>query len=96
MEEIINKVANSALDVFDLEDYYPKGMRVQELPAPFASHTHWADLSCTFSKQGNRVVMKKEYVIKNRRVALKDIPAWNKMVSEWNDACNEQVVLQTK
>ena len=74
----------------------PKGMRVQELPAPFAAHSHWADLSCTFSKQGNRVVMKKEYVIKNRRVALKDIPAWNKMVSEWNDACNQQVVILTK
>jgi hypothetical protein len=29
MEEIINKVANSALEVFDLEDYYPKGMHVQ-------------------------------------------------------------------
>lgn len=29
MEEIINKVANSVLEVFDLEDYYPKGTRVQ-------------------------------------------------------------------
>lgn len=28
-EEIINRVANSALEVFDLEDYYPKGERVQ-------------------------------------------------------------------
>jgi hypothetical protein len=28
-EEIINKVANSNLDVFDLEDYYPNGIRVQ-------------------------------------------------------------------
>jgi len=27
--EIINKVANSALEVFDLEDYYPKGVRSQ-------------------------------------------------------------------
>lgn len=27
--EIINKVANSALEVFDLEDYYPKGIRTQ-------------------------------------------------------------------
>lgn len=27
--EIINKVANSALEVFDLEDYYPKGNRIQ-------------------------------------------------------------------
>lgn len=29
MDEIINKVANSVLEVFDLEDYYPKGIRVQ-------------------------------------------------------------------
>lgn len=29
MDEIINKVANSALEVFDLEDYYPKGIRVK-------------------------------------------------------------------
>jgi hypothetical protein len=29
MEEIVNRVANSALEVFDLEDYYPKGIRAQ-------------------------------------------------------------------
>ena len=29
MEEIINKVANSVLEVFDLEDYYPSGLRAQ-------------------------------------------------------------------
>jgi hypothetical protein len=29
MEEIINKVANSALEVFDLEDHYPKGIQSQ-------------------------------------------------------------------
>jgi hypothetical protein len=29
MEEIINKVANSALEVFDLEDYYPNENRFQ-------------------------------------------------------------------
>lgn len=29
MDEIINKVANSSLEVFDLEDYYPKGIRTQ-------------------------------------------------------------------
>ena len=28
-DEIINKVANSALVVFDLEDYYPNGIRTQ-------------------------------------------------------------------
>ncbi len=29
MEEIVNKVASSILEVFDLEDYYPNGNRVQ-------------------------------------------------------------------
>jgi hypothetical protein len=29
MEEIINRVANSSLEVFDLEDYYPLGNRTQ-------------------------------------------------------------------
>jgi Protein of unknown function (DUF2480) len=29
MEEIVNKVANSALEVFDLEDYYVEGIRTK-------------------------------------------------------------------
>jgi hypothetical protein len=29
MDEIINKVSNSVLEVFDLEDYYPIGIRTQ-------------------------------------------------------------------
>lgn len=29
MDEIINRVANSALEVFDLEDYYPAGNRME-------------------------------------------------------------------
>jgi hypothetical protein len=29
MDEIVNKVANSVLEVFDLEDYYPSGIRKQ-------------------------------------------------------------------
>ena len=28
-QEIINRVAGSALEIFDLEDYYPKGTRMQ-------------------------------------------------------------------
>ena len=74
----------------------PKNMQVQELPVSFEKHTAWVDLRCTFSKQGDFVVMKKEYVIKNRRISLSDIPTWNKLVAEWNDACNEQLVLVTK
>jgi hypothetical protein len=34
-DEIINRVANSVLEVFDLEDYYPKGIRSQVDLAPW-------------------------------------------------------------
>ena len=35
MDEIINKVSNSALEVFDLEDYYISGVRTQIDLAPW-------------------------------------------------------------
>lgn len=74
----------------------PHTMRLQELPAPYEANTPWVSLRRTFSRLGDGVVMKKECIIKNRRIALKDLPKWNQLVSEWNDACNEQVVILTK
>lgn len=71
----------------------PKDMRVEEMPAPYESHSEWCDFRRVFRSQGNSVVMEKEYHVKKRRIPLKEIPTWNKMVTEWTDACNEQVVL---
>ncbi len=71
----------------------PKDMRVEELPALYESHSEWCDFRRVFRSQGNSVVMEKEYHIKKRRIPLKEIPTWNKLVTDWADACNEQVVL---
>lgn len=71
----------------------PQNMRVQELPAPYEVHTDWVDMRRVFSRKGNLVVMRKEYVVKNRRIPLEKLAEWNKLVSDWNDACNEQIVL---
>lgn len=38
--------------------------------------------------------MHKECVIHHRRVPRSEIPAWNKIISDWGAACNEQVVLK--
>ncbi|EKC54273.1 hypothetical protein OBE_12173, partial [human gut metagenome] len=45
---------------------------------------------------GNQIVMHKECVIHHRRVPRSEIPAWNKIISDWGAACNEQVVLKEK
>ena len=71
-------------------------MHVQELPAPYEVNAPWVSLCRTFSRQGDDVVMRKRCIIKDRRIALKDLSKWNKLISDWNDACNEQVVILTK
>ena len=71
----------------------PNNMRIEEMPAPYEAHSDWCDLHRVFRSQGNLIIMEKEYCIKKRRIPKKDIPAWNKMMTEWTDACNEQVVL---
>lgn len=74
----------------------PPTMRLQELPAPYEANTPWVSLRRTFSRQGDGIVMRKECIVKDRRIAFKDLTRWNQLVSEWKDACNEQVVILTK
>ena len=54
------------------------------------------DFCRTYSQTGNQIVMQKECVIHHRRVPRSEIPAWNKIISDWGAACNEQVVLKEK
>lgn len=71
----------------------PKGMRLVSMPSPYESHSDWCDLRRVFRSQGNQIVMEKEWRTKKRRIPLKGLPAWNKLMTEWTEACNEQVVL---
>lgn len=52
MDEIINKVANSSLEVFDLEDYYPSGTRTQ------IDISHWLHEGFLLKEKDFREVLK--------------------------------------
>ena len=39
------------------------------------------------------VVFVQQMHITNRRIALADIPAWNKAIGQWTEACNQQVII---
>ncbi len=74
----------------------PERVEVSELPEPYQIHTPWVDLGRTYTREGNLLVMHKECVVHHRRVPRNKIPEWNKMLSDWGTACNEQVVLKMK
>ena len=77
MDEIVNKVANSVLEVFDLEDYYPNGIRTQ------IDISHWLLEGFLLKEKDFREALKnhdwKQY--QNHYVAINCstdaiIPAW--------------------
>ena len=83
-------------EVRDVKILIPEKMEVSSLPAPYQIHTAWVDFSRTYSQTGNQIVMHKECIIHHRRVPRSEISAWNKIISDWGAACNEQVVLKEK
>jgi len=68
----------------------PEGAKVT-LPQDFRIESHPADLSCTFSRKGNLVKMEKTIVLHTTRLPLSEIEAWNKAVTTWREACNQQI-----
>lgn len=83
-------------EVRDVKILIPEKLEVGSLPAPYQIHTAWVDFSRTYSHEGNQLVMHKECVIHHRRVPRSEISTWNKILSDWGTACNEQVVLKVK
>ena len=71
----------------------PTGSKVTFLPKPFTATLPQGTLSCTFRQGKGSVIFVQQMHITNRRIALTDIPAWNKAIDQWTEACNQQVII---
>ncbi len=71
----------------------PTGSKVTFLPKPFTATLPQGTLSCTFRQGKGSVTFVQQMHITNRRIALADIPAWNKAIGQWTEACNQQVII---
>lgn len=71
----------------------PTGSKVTFLPKPFTATLPQGTLSCTFRQGNGSVIFVQQMHITNRRIALTDIPAWNKAIDQWTEACNQQVII---
>lgn len=68
----------------------PEGAKAV-LPQDFRLESPFADLSCTFTLEGNLVKMKKVMLMHTTRLPLSEIAAWNKAVAAWKEACSQQI-----
>ena len=50
-------------------------------------------MECTFTQNDNCVILRRVLTIHHRLLPKADIMKWNNMLSKWNDACNEQLVI---
>lgn len=64
------------------------------IPENYEAQSPQARFSCTFTKEGRTVTMTKRMVVDDPRIPLNDIKEWNRMLTEWGDACNRQVELR--
>lgn len=76
--------------------HLPEGYTVELLPDDFALDVPQGRLSCTFEQEAGAVLFTQRMLITARRIARADVPAWNRSVSRWTDACNEQIILKRK
>lgn len=68
----------------------PRGAKAT-LPQDFRLKACSADLSCTFSREGDLVTMEKVIDMHTSHLPLSEIAAWNKAVAAWKEACNQQI-----
>ncbi len=66
------------------------------LPDNYRHEGPIADFSCIFSREGQKINMTKTLLLHTARLPLQEIPGWNKAVSTWNEACNQQIEIRLR
>ncbi len=65
-----------------------------QLPEGLDIDYPWANLRCTFAHTGDKISLTKSLEIKDSKIPVDKIPEWNKALSQWNAACNQQIEIK--
>lgn len=71
----------------------PNGYKVSHLPENISVKSKNYDMSVAFSKDGNAIVYKKHFKIKNAQIETSDFEEWNDFIKKLNTIYNEQIIL---
>ncbi|MGJ8593293.1 MAG: transglutaminase-like domain-containing protein [Aquaticitalea sp.] len=71
----------------------PSGYKVSHMPENIAVKSKNYDMSVHFSKEGNAILYKKRFKIKNAQIETTDFEEWNDFIKKLNAIYNEQIIL---
>ena len=72
----------------------PEGIGCDELPEDYNERTQYADLSCTWRRQGSSIIYRKVMNLRQTRIKREDITTWNANLKRWQSSSHEAVVLK--
>ena len=72
----------------------PEGVGCDELPEDYNERTQYADMSCTWQRQGSSIIYRKVMNLRQTRIKRKDITTWNANLKKWQSSSHEALVLK--
>lgn len=72
----------------------PVGVSCDELPKDYSESNPYADLSCTWRRQGSSIIYRKVMNLRQPCIKREDITTWNASLKKWQSSSHEAVVLK--
>ncbi len=72
----------------------PEGIGCDELPKDYNERTQYADMSCTWRRQGSSIIYRKVMNLRQTRIKREDITTWNANLKKWQSSSHEALVLK--
>ena len=72
----------------------PEGIGCDELPKDYNERTKYADMSCTWRRQGSSITYRKVMNLRQTRINREDITTWNANLKKWQSSSHEALVLK--
>ena len=72
----------------------PEGIGFDELPEDYNERTQYADMSCTWQRQGSLIIYRKVMNLRQTRIKREDITTWNANLKKWQSSSHEALVLK--
>ena len=72
----------------------PEGIGCDELPEDYNESNQYADMSCTWRRQGSSITYRKVMNLRQTRIKREDITTWNVNLKKWQSSSHEALVLK--
>jgi hypothetical protein len=72
----------------------PEGVGCDELPEDYNESNQYADMSCTWQRQGSSIIYRKVMNLRQTRIKREDITTWNANLKKWQSSSHEALVLK--